>query len=131
MRGAPKADSPCSFAVSAHAALSGSADDLPASSFSNANSDENRPYANAKPRSHGCALFRTPIASNCSTGRTSKVAGRHLATWTHEVDVEKRSRDRGKRSDLQGLAAPVSPVKIGQSQAEGVIVIWKPVRERD
>ena len=32
-------------ALSAHAALSGAADALPASSFSNANSDENRPYA--------------------------------------------------------------------------------------
>src|SRR5215831_5684721 len=37
---------------------------------------------------------------------------------THEADVEKRSRDRRKRSDLQGLAARVNPVKIGQSQAK-------------
>src|SRR5216684_8364950 len=45
MRGAPKADSPCSVAVSAHAALSESAGALSACSISNANSDESRPCA--------------------------------------------------------------------------------------
>jgi hypothetical protein len=30
---------------------------------------------------------------------------------THETDVEKRSQDRRKRSDLQGLAVLVNPVK--------------------
>jgi hypothetical protein len=67
--------------------------------------------------------FKTPLCErhrDVPPGRTGEQIGKDIepiGETRREADVEKRSRDRGKHSILQGLAAQVSQAKIGQNSS--------------